>query len=65
MVNWNEIQIEHCVWQRSDIELYATVLALESYADSGNYKGDGIGYILVNALEVSRDFKKKKNVGLI
>lgn len=47
--------MEHCIWQRSDIELYATVLALESYVDSGNYEGDGIGYILVNALEVLRD----------
>ena len=57
--------MERCIWQCSDIELYATVLALESYVDSGNYKGDGIGYILANALEVSRDLKKKKNVGLI
>ena len=54
--------MERCIWQCSDIELYATVLALESYVDSGNYKGDGIGYILANALEVSRDLKKKKKM---
>lgn len=42
----NEIQVEE------EGLIYATALALEGYGDNGNYKGDGIGYILVSALEV-------------
>ena len=31
---------------------YATVLALKRYGDNDNYKSDGIGCMLANALEV-------------
>lgn len=47
-----------------DIELYATVLALESYVDSGNYEGDG-NWIYFGKCPRGLEGFKKKNVGLI
>lgn len=53
-MNWNETQMG------KEGLAYATALALKRYGDSGNYKGDGVGSILVSALNPLEDLKKNR-----